>query len=131
MQLSTFSSHLIAVLLPQRHLQVTLRLVLPLLQAVSPYHIHHINVAIINSFLANVQTFTGTLGGAAPAVVQGTGARPFTVNGDTFVNQAAALQRSCSVQNTACSNAANSGSLAGTTVGDCNTQEAACNAAAA
>ncbi|TVY25345.1 hypothetical protein LHYA1_G005388 [Lachnellula hyalina] len=86
---------------------------------------------IINSFLANVQTFTGTLGGAAPAVVQGTGARPFTVNGDTFVNQAAALQRSCSVQNTACSNAANSGSLAGTTVGDCNTQEAACNAAAA
>ncbi|TVY15637.1 hypothetical protein LARI1_G004914 [Lachnellula arida] len=79
----------------------------------------------------NVQTFTGTLGGAAPAVVQGTGARPFSVNGDTFVGEGAALQRSCSVQNTACSNAANSGSLAGTTVGDCNTQEAACNAAAA
>ncbi|TVY93620.1 hypothetical protein LAWI1_G000538 [Lachnellula willkommii] len=79
----------------------------------------------------NVQTFTGTLGGAAPAVVQGTGARPFSVNGDTFVGEGAALQRSCSIQNTACSNAANSGSLAGTTVGDCNTQEAACNAAAA
>ncbi|TVY41226.1 hypothetical protein LOCC1_G005244 [Lachnellula occidentalis] len=82
-------------------------------------------------FLANVQSFTGTLGAAAPAVVQGTGARPFSVNGDTFVNQGAALQRSCSVQNTACSNAANSGSLAGTTVADCNAQEAACNAAAA
>jgi hypothetical protein len=80
--------------------------------------------------LANEQTFTGTLGGAAPPVTSSAGDRPFTVNGDTFVNLAAALQRSCSVQNTACSNAANSGSLAGTNVGDCNTQEAACNAAA-
>ncbi|KUJ06772.1 uncharacterized protein LY89DRAFT_661327 [Mollisia scopiformis] len=80
---------------------------------------------------ANVQTFTGTLGGAAPAVVESSGDRPFAVDGATFVNKAAALQRSCSVQNTACSNAANSGSLAGTSVSDCNAQEAACNAAAA
>ncbi|PSS10769.1 hypothetical protein M430DRAFT_145929 [Amorphotheca resinae ATCC 22711] len=79
---------------------------------------------------ANVQTFTGTLGGAAPAVIQSTGDRPFSVNGSTFINKTAALQRSCSVQNTACSNAANSGTLPGTTVADCNAQEVACNAAA-
>lgn len=83
------------------------------------------------TLIANVQTFTGALGGAAPPVVSSTGDRPFAVNGATFVNEAAALQRSCSVQNTACSNAANSGSLAGTSVGDCNAQEDACNAAAA
>ena len=46
---------------------------------------------------ANVQTFTGTLGGAAPPVISSAGDRPFSVNGDTFVNAAAALQRSCSV----------------------------------
>ncbi|KAE8447161.1 hypothetical protein EG329_010992 [Mollisiaceae sp. DMI_Dod_QoI] len=83
--------------------------------------------AVLN---ANVQTFTGALGGAAPAVVQSSGDRPFAVNGATFVNKAAALQRSCSVQNTACSNAANSGALAGSSVADCNAQEDACNAAA-
>jgi hypothetical protein len=78
---------------------------------------------------ANVQTFTGALGGAAPAVIQSSGTRPFAVDGATFVNKAAALQRSCSVQNNACSNAVNSGKLAGKTVADCNAQEAACNAA--
>lgn len=78
---------------------------------------------------ANVQTFTGTLGGAAPPVIQSSGARPFAVNGATFVNEAAALQRSCSIQNTNCANAANSGALPGTTVAQCNAQEAACNAA--
>ncbi|CZR64633.1 related to cell wall mannoprotein [Phialocephala subalpina] len=78
----------------------------------------------------NVQTFTGTLGGAAPPVISSSGTRPFTVNGNTFVGEGAALQRSCSIQNTACSNAANSGSLAGTSVADCNAQETACNAAA-
>ncbi|KAF4633194.1 hypothetical protein G7Y89_g4925 [Cudoniella acicularis] len=77
----------------------------------------------------NVQTFTGTLGGAAPPVVSSAGARPFTVDGDTFVNAGAALQRSCSVQNNACSNAANAGTLSGG-VGQCQTQETACNAAA-
>lgn len=79
---------------------------------------------------ANVQTFTGALGGAAPAVVESSGDRPFAVNGATFVNKAAALQRSCAVQNTACSNAVNSKALAGKNVADCNAQEAACNAAA-
>jgi hypothetical protein len=78
---------------------------------------------------ANVQAFTGTLGGAAPAVQESSGDRPFSVNGATFVNGGAALQRSCAVQNTACSNAVNSGALAGKSVADCNAQEAACNAA--
>lgn len=50
------------------------------------------------------------------------------MNGDTFVNAGAALQRSCSVQHNACADAANSGALAGG-VGQCETQEAACNAA--
>ncbi|RFU31021.1 hypothetical protein B7463_g5303, partial [Scytalidium lignicola] len=79
---------------------------------------------------SNVQTFTGNLGGAAPPVIQSSGDRPFAVDGATFVNEAAALQRSCAVQNNACSNAVNSGQLAGTSVADCNAQEDQCNAAA-
>ena len=77
----------------------------------------------------NIQSFTGALGGLPPPVVQSSGARPFSVNGDTFVNKAAALQRSCSVQHNACADAANSGEIAGG-VAQCETQEAACNASA-
>lgn len=77
----------------------------------------------------NVQTFTGAIGGAAPAVIESSGDRPFAVNGATFVNEGAALQRSCAVQNNACANAVNSGAVTGS-VADCNTQEKACNAAA-
>ena len=81
---------------------------------------------------ANIQTFTGALGGAPPAVVQGTGNRPFTVNGNTFVNAKAALERSCAIQNNACSNAVNSKTLAlPGGVGDCGKQETECKAAAA
>ncbi|KAF7861737.1 uncharacterized protein EAF02_010691 [Botrytis sinoallii] len=76
----------------------------------------------------NVQTFTGTLGGAPPPVVSSAGDRPFSVNGDSFVGEGAALQRSCSVQHNACASAANSGSIAGG-VAQCETQETACNAA--
>ncbi|ETI26266.1 hypothetical protein G647_03043 [Cladophialophora carrionii CBS 160.54] len=75
----------------------------------------------------NIQSFTGTLGGSPPPVVSGTGDRPFTVKGDTFVNAAAALQRSCSAQHNACSNAANSGALTGGQQ-QCETQEDECNA---
>lgn len=75
----------------------------------------------------NIQSFTGTLGGAPPPVISGTGARPFSVKGDTFVNAAAALQRSCSVQHNTCSDAANSGALAGGQA-QCETQEDQCNA---
>ncbi len=76
----------------------------------------------------NVQTFTGTLGGPAPPVVSSAGSRPFSVNGNTFVNSGAALQRSCAIQHNACADAANSGKLSGG-VGQCETQEDACNAA--
>lgn len=60
-------------------------------------------------------------------MISGTGSRPFTVEGDTFVNAGAALQRSCSVQHNACADAANSGALAGGEQ-QCETQESACNA---
>lgn len=76
----------------------------------------------------NVQKFTGTLGGPAPPVVSSSGARPFAVNGNTFVNIGAAIQRSCDIQHNACANAANSGALSGG-VGQCETQQAACAAA--
>ncbi|KAM3086222.1 hypothetical protein ACMFMG_000357 [Clarireedia jacksonii] len=76
----------------------------------------------------NVQAFTGTLGGVAPPVISSTGTRPFSVNGDTFVGEGAALQRSCSIQHNACSNAANTGAITGG-VAQCETQETACNAA--
>ncbi|KAK4687273.1 hypothetical protein P7C73_g2829, partial [Tremellales sp. Uapishka_1] len=79
----------------------------------------------------NVQTFTGALNGvAATPVLQSSGDRPFSVNGDTFVGEAAALQRSCSEQFNGCADAANSGSGA-STVAECQTQETSCNAAAA
>jgi len=79
----------------------------------------------------NVQTFTGDLGGAPPAVVssQADPKRNFAVDGSTFVNAGAALQRSCAVQHTKCANGANSGSL-DVSVSDCDAQQAQCNAAA-
>ncbi|CAD6441298.1 a76876c6-9bdd-4910-9a3d-348ddf6af8f5 [Sclerotinia trifoliorum] len=76
----------------------------------------------------NVQAFTGTLGGTPPPVISSAGDRPFSVNGDTFVGEGAALQRSCSVQHNACAKAVNSGELAGGEE-QCETQETACNAA--
>lgn len=82
---------------------------------------------LLTSTGTNIQTFTGTLGGAPPPVVSSAGARPFSVNGNTFVNSGAALQRSCSIQHNACADAANSGNLAGG-VGQCDAQENACNA---
>jgi hypothetical protein len=78
----------------------------------------------------NVQTFTGTLGGAAPPVIFTAGAaRPFAVDGTTDINKAAAIQRSCSVQHNNCANAANSGKLAGG-VAQCDAQLTDCNAGA-
>lgn len=76
----------------------------------------------------NVQTFTGSLGGPPPPVISSASERPFSVNGDTFLNAAAALGRSCDVQHNACANAANSGKLSGG-VGQCDTQNNACHAA--
>ncbi|KAJ4854762.1 uncharacterized protein T069G_10320 [Trichoderma breve] len=77
----------------------------------------------------NVQTFTGSLGGPPPPVVSGTGNRPFSVNGNTFVNIGAALGRSCDIQHNACADAANSGQLSGG-IGQCDDQNTQCKAAA-
>ncbi|KAL9012553.1 MAG: hypothetical protein Q9173_002687 [Seirophora scorigena] len=77
----------------------------------------------------NIQTFTGDLGGLPPPVIQSSGDRPFSVNGNTFVNSGAALQRSCAIHHNVCANAANGGELAGG-VGQCDAQEKDCNAAA-
>jgi hypothetical protein len=78
----------------------------------------------------NVQSFAGALGGAAPPVEFTAGAdRPFVVDGSSFLNKAAALQRSCSVQHNACANAANSGQIQGGSA-QCETQQSACEAAA-
>ncbi|TLS30604.1 hypothetical protein PpBr36_03466 [Pyricularia pennisetigena] len=74
----------------------------------------------------NIQAFTGALGGAAPAVQFSAGSdRPFTVNGNTFNNAAAALTRSCDIQNNACFNAANGGQLTGGTQ-QCQQQQQEC-----
>lgn len=78
----------------------------------------------------NVQSFTGVLGGPPPPVIKTSGAHPFSVNGNTFVNATAALQRSCDIQHNACANAANSGRLAGG-VEQCETQQKACAGAVA
>lgn len=76
----------------------------------------------------NIQAFTGTLGGPAPPVISSAGDRPFSVNGNTFVGQGAAINRSCDIQQNACANAANSGALAGG-IGQCAQQLTACKAA--
>lgn len=88
-------------------------------------------VARQNNGGANLQAFAGALGGPAPEVLDtGDADRPFETNGATFQSLDAALERSCSVQNNACSNAANSGELEGGT-GQCGEQEAECKAGAA
>ncbi|KAK0663033.1 hypothetical protein QBC41DRAFT_340504 [Cercophora samala] len=74
----------------------------------------------------NVQTFTGALGGPAPAVISDPASnRPFSVNGNTFLQAGAAIQRSCAIQKNACANAANAGQIQGGT-GQCDQQESAC-----
>ncbi|KAK2055066.1 hypothetical protein LY76DRAFT_521186 [Colletotrichum caudatum] len=77
----------------------------------------------------NVQTFTGSLGGTPPPVIQSSGDRPFSVKGDTFVGKAAALGRSCDIQHNACATAANSGTLSGG-VAQCDAQNTQCRAQA-
>jgi hypothetical protein len=72
----------------------------------------------------NLQTFNGALGGIAATPIQDSGNanRPFQVKGDTFVNIAAAVQRSCDQQFNACANAANGGD-ATLSVGACSDQK--------
>ncbi|KAF4953656.1 hypothetical protein FGADI_5992 [Fusarium gaditjirri] len=83
--------------------------------------------ATSNAQGVNVQTFTGTLGGAPPPVISSAAEKPFSVNGNTFNGESVALGRSCDIQHNACADAANSGQLSGG-VGQCETQLAACRA---
>jgi len=79
----------------------------------------------------NLQTFTGALGGAtAPAVTAG--GRGFLVDGsDSFLNESAAIGRSCDIQHNKCADIANSaaGKSAGITVSQCDQQDTQCRAA--
>jgi hypothetical protein len=79
----------------------------------------------------NLQKFSGAIGGqAAPAVTAG--GRGFQVDGsDSFLNQAAAVGRSCDIQHNKCANFANSaaGRSAGVTVSQCDQQNTQCRAA--
>ena len=69
-----------------------------------------LSIPLASKRQANLQSFAGNLGAAAtPIVDSGNEDRPFQVGGDTFVNLAAALQRSCDQQFNACANQANSG----------------------
>ncbi|KAI4221832.1 MAG: hypothetical protein LQ349_007755 [Xanthoria aureola] len=83
----------------------------------------------------NIQTFTGTLGGPPPPILETAGAeKPFRItaaNGktDTFIGKGTALSRSCAVQHNACADAVNRGSIGGG-VGRCDEQERECNAVA-
>ncbi|VDC04785.1 unnamed protein product [Peniophora sp. CBMAI 1063] len=83
---------------------------------------------------ANLQQFTGSLGGVtAPAVTDtGSGAQPFAVDGNaTFSSLQNALVRSCDVQHNKCANAANSSGNSGDlTVTACGDQQTQCNAQA-
>jgi hypothetical protein len=72
----------------------------------------------------NVNAFTGSTGAAPVPVISSSAERPFSVNGDTFLNKGAAIQRACDVQKNQCANAANGGSSG--SVADCDAQAAAC-----
>ncbi|KAI0845529.1 hypothetical protein F5Y00DRAFT_166708 [Daldinia vernicosa] len=73
----------------------------------------------------NVNAFTGSVGSAPVPVISSTADRPFSVNGNTFLNLGAAIQRACDVQKNACANAANGGDKT-ISVSDCDTQQQQC-----
>ncbi|KAI0132643.1 hypothetical protein BJ170DRAFT_255902 [Xylariales sp. AK1849] len=75
----------------------------------------------------DINAFTGSTGSAPVPVISSNAARPFDVNGSTFLNAGAAIQRACDVQKNACATAANSGGSG--SVADCDTQQQACVAA--
>ncbi|KAJ9354841.1 hypothetical protein DTO027B9_4557 [Paecilomyces variotii] len=79
---------------------------------------------------SKVTVQSGSLGGAPPTIQNsGNPSRPFSVNGNTFVNSAAAVQRACDIQFNQCADAANAGKLGGKTVNDCQIQKNGCKAA--
>ena len=75
------------------------------------------------------QNFTGNLGGLAAEPITPTriSQRPFAVDGETFATLSAAVQRSCGIQHTGCTSAANAGhdgkDGSGLTVGMCDAQQ--------
>ncbi|KAF3022142.1 hypothetical protein E8E14_014214 [Neopestalotiopsis sp. 37M] len=76
----------------------------------------------------DVNAFTGSTGAApVPVVSSAASDRPFSVNGDTFINAGAAIQRACDVQKNQCANAVNSGGSG--SVSDCDAQQQECIAA--
>ncbi|KAI1648712.1 uncharacterized protein F4817DRAFT_333815 [Daldinia loculata] len=73
----------------------------------------------------NVNAFTGTVGSAPVPVISSTADKPFSVNGNDFLNLGAAIQRACDVQKNACANAANGGDKT-ISVADCDAQQQQC-----
>nr|GAT60729.1 predicted protein [Mycena chlorophos] len=81
---------------------------------------------------ANLQAFTGSLGGVIAPPVATAGSNQFSVDDGTdslFDKQADALKRSCSDQHNECANAANADLNDDFTVGECDTQQTQCLAA--
>lgn len=77
----------------------------------------------------DVNAFAGNVGAApVPILNDPTSDRPFSVNGATFLNAGAAIQRACDVQKNACANVANSGAAAedDVSVSDCDAQQQQC-----
>ncbi|KAF2085914.1 hypothetical protein K490DRAFT_58248 [Saccharata proteae CBS 121410] len=78
-----------------------------------------------------LQCFTGTLGGAAPAITaSGDGERVYEVEGDTFPDFASAAQRTCDDQFNTCQEAVNANGNSGDlTLEACSEQQSACQSA--
>ncbi|EPE04645.1 hypothetical protein F503_06194 [Ophiostoma piceae UAMH 11346] len=102
----------------------------------SPDHDKHIDLAAMplmhRAAATNLQTFTGALASIqAAAISQSNDAtRPFSVDGDTFVDYQTAAGRACDNQHNSCADAANSQKSSSFTVGDCDTQNTQCKSAA-
>ena len=83
---------------------------------------HH---TIFTRQMSNLQTFTGSLGSAAPPITQsGNSSRPFEVGGSTFTDFKSAAQRTCDSQFNVCANQTNAEqNKGGFTVTDCTNQK--------
>lgn len=72
-------------------------------------------------------TSNAILGLAAPAVTDsGDSSRPFSVNGNSFISKASAVQRACDIQRNSCFNAINGGQGNGASTSECDAQVQAC-----
>ncbi|RHZ44622.1 uncharacterized protein CDV56_103588 [Aspergillus thermomutatus] len=75
----------------------------------------------------DLQSFAGTLGGAAPAVTStGDAERPYGVDGNTFTDFESAAQRSCNEQFDSCQKIANTDPSASFSLQDCQNQLTSC-----